>query len=99
MIPALIEIKLHKSSKKLELIYQDGSRFELSCQYLRVFTPSAQAKGQPDSTKNKQDVNILAIEPVGLYAVKLIFDDGHRTGLYTFDYLYELAKNYQEKWS
>lgn len=101
MIPELTEIKLHKATKKLELIYDDGSKFALTCEYLRVFSPSAEVRGhssQAKLVKNKQAVNITAIEPVGNYAVKLIFDDGHKTGLYTFEYLYELAKNYATNW-
>lgn len=96
-----MEIKLHRTSKTVELIYSDGSHFHLSCEYLRVYSPSAEVRGhgvKPKLVKDKQTVAITAIEPVGRYAVKFIFDDGHRTGLYTFPYLYELATQYDQKW-
>lgn len=101
MIAELLEIKLHQSSKTLELIYQEDLRFVLPCEYLRVFSPSAEVRGhsqQAKLVKGKQHVTITAIEPVGNYAVKFIFDDGHKTGLYTFEYLYHLAVNYKDNW-
>jgi len=82
--------------------YDDGSDFELSCEYLRVHSPSAEVKGhgpgQSVLQTGKEDVNIRAVEPVGSYAVKLVFDDGHATGIYTWDYLYELGRTKDMKW-
>lgn len=96
------EIKLHAQSKKLELCFDDDSRFELSCEYLRVHSPSAEVRGHNPSQAvlqlGKEAVNISQIEAVGNYAVKLVFDDGHDTGLYTWDYLYDLGKNQETYW-
>ena len=97
-----VDIKLHQQSRKLELEFDDGVRCEMSCELLRVYSPSAEVRGHsPDQAvlqTGKEDVNISAIEPVGNYAVKLIFDDGHDTGLYTWDYLYDLGTRCDEYW-
>jgi DUF971 family protein len=97
-----IEIKLHQQSRILEITYDDGSHFNLSCEYLRVFSPSAEVRGHGGETHKlvpgKKNVSIRAIEPVGSYAVKLIFDDGHKSGLYTWEFLYELGKNHENYW-
>lgn len=97
------EIKLRKRSKLLEVAFDDGSRFELPFEYLRVFSPSAEVKGHGPGQEvlqiGKQDVAILAVEPVGLYAVKLVFSDGHNTGLYSWTYLHELGQERDRKWS
>jgi DUF971 family protein len=97
------EIRLHQTSRLLEISYADGSRFELPCELLRVCSPSAEVKGHgPEQAvlqTGKETVNIVAIEPVGQYAVKLVFDDGHDTGLYTWSYLYDLGKNREEHWT
>ena len=89
------DIKLHQRSRKLELVFDDGRTFTLSCEYLRVHSPSAEVRGHgPEQgvlQTGKEGVNIRDVEPVGNYAVKLVFDDGHDTGLYTWDYLYELG--------
>lgn len=101
MMTELLEIKLHQASRTLELIYKDSLRFLLPCEYLRVFSPSAEVRGHSQQAKivrDKQNVSITAIEPVGNYAVKLIFDDGHKTGLYSFEYLYQLAVNHKDNW-
>ena len=87
-----VEIKLLQKSRVLELEFTDGQKFSLSCQCLRAHSPSAEMKGN-GCVSVKEDVNIVAIESVGQYAVKLIFDDGHETGIYSFDLLYELGKN------
>ena len=96
------EIHLHQTSRVLELIFDDGKRFNLSCEYLRVYSPSAEVAGHGPGQEvlqiGKEDVNITALEPVGNYAIKLIFDDGHSTGIYTWDYLYDLGVNYDGKW-
>lgn len=96
------ELQLHKKSRMLEIRYEDGAHFELPCEYLRVYSPSAEVQGHGPGEEvlqiGKEDVTITAIEPVGHYAIKLVFDDGHDTGLYSWDYLYELGANQAEKW-
>jgi DUF971 family protein len=96
------EIKLLQKSKLLYVTFEDGVRFELPCEYLRVFSPSAEVKGHGGQggqlVLGKKDVNIVGIDPVGHYAIKLIFDDGHQTGIYSWDILYELGQNYQQNW-
>ena len=95
-------INLHQKSRVLELSYEDGVKHELPCEYLRVYSPSAEVTGHGPGQEvlqlNKQDVNIDAIEPQGNYAIKLVFDDKHDTGLFTWEYLYDLGENYKEKW-
>jgi DUF971 family protein len=87
----------------LEVSFSDGSRFELPFEYLRVYSPSAEVKGHGPGQEvlvlGKQDVGIRGVEPVGQYAVKLVFDDGHDTGLYTWKYLAELGREQTEKWA
>ncbi len=96
------EINLHKVSRVLELSFDDGSTFELPAEYLRVHSPSAEVQGHGPGQQvlqiGKQDVNIDNIEPIGQYAVKLAFDDNHDTGIYSWDYLYELGVTYAERW-
>lgn len=96
------DIRLHQLSRKLEVSFADGRIFELPCEYLRVYSPSAEVRGHDPSQAvlqvGKQDVNITAIEPMGNYAVKLVFDDGHDTGLYTWEYLYELGESHDRLW-
>ena len=96
------DIKLHQTSRVLEIAFENGQVFELSCEYLRVYSPSAEVRGHsPEQAVlqiDKEEVNILEIEPMGNYAVKLVFDDGHNTGLYTWDYLYELGAYRDEFW-
>jgi DUF971 family protein len=95
-------IKLHKRSRELELEYPDGERYSLSCEYLRVYSPSAEVRGhgrgQEVLQTGKLKVGIDAIKPVGRYAVQLVFDDGHDTGLYSWDYLYELCTEKPRLW-
>ena len=96
------DIKLHQTSRVLEIVFENGQVFELSCEYLRVYSPSAEVRGHsPEQAVlqiDKEEVNILEIEPMGNYAIKLVFDDGHNTGLYTWDYLYELGAYRDEFW-
>ncbi|MGR8919956.1 MAG: gamma-butyrobetaine hydroxylase-like domain-containing protein [Gammaproteobacteria bacterium] len=96
------DIKLHQKSRRLELAFDDGQTFDLSCEYLRVYSPSAEVRGHsPDQAVlqvGKEDVNITDIEVMGNYALKLTFDDGHDTGLYTWDYLYELGAQEAVYW-
>ena len=95
-------IQLHTRSRELELSYASGESFRLSCEYLRVYSPSAEVKGHGPGQEvlqhGKQQVAITAIRPVGNYALQLVFDDGHDTGLYSWDYLYYLGANYEERW-
>ncbi|MDN3516647.1 DUF971 domain-containing protein [Aquisalimonas lutea] len=101
-MPNPTELNLHQASRVLEVTFDDGSRFRLPCEYLRVHSPSAEVQGhgpgQGVLQVNKEEVNITRIEPVGNYAVRLYFDDGHHTGLYTWDYLYELGANKDDYW-
>lgn len=96
------EIKLHKQSRVLEVAFGDGSRYSMPCEYLRVFSPSAEVQGhgpgQEVLVTGKEEVAILQVEPVGNYAVVLRFDDGHDTGIYAWDTLYDLGRNYEENW-
>ncbi|MCG8378965.1 MAG: DUF971 domain-containing protein [Proteobacteria bacterium] len=96
-------INLHQKSRLLEIEYNDGAHFNLTCEYLRVFSPSADVKGHGPGQEvlqiGKENVNINEIEPVGNYAIKLIFDDGHNTGLYTWEYLYELGHAQEANWA
>jgi DUF971 family protein len=101
--PVATEIRLRRISRLLEVGFADGSRFELPFEYLRVYSPSAEVKGHGPGQEvlvlGKEDVGITAVEPVGQYAVKLVFDDGHDTGLYTWKYLHELGREREEKWA
>ncbi|GAA6136292.1 DUF971 domain-containing protein [Arenicella sp. 4NH20-0111] len=94
-------IKLHSKSRVLEVAFDDET-FMLPCEYLRVHSPSAEVKGhgpgQEVLQEGKELVNIVALEPVGNYAVKLIYSDSHNSGLYSWDYLYELGSERKEKW-
>ena len=98
-----IDIKLHQKSHKLEIAFDDGSRFELSCEYLRTHSPSAEVRGHGPGQEvlqlGKENVNITGIEPVGNYAVVLRFDDGHDTGIFSWEYLHELGSKQQEYWA
>ncbi len=100
--PRPTDIKLHQVSRILEIEFDDGARFSLPCEFLRVYSPSAEVRGhgpgQETLQTGKENVNILGIEPVGLYALKLIFSDGHDTGLYSWDYLYELGVTQHQLW-
>ncbi|HEX4910049.1 MAG TPA: DUF971 domain-containing protein [Permianibacter sp.] len=95
-------LHLHKASRKLEVQFADGQRFLLDAEYLRTHSPSAEVRGhgvgQEVLVFGKKDVAIVTLEPVGQYAVKLVFDDGHDSGLYTWQYLYELGGEYERKW-
>jgi len=95
------DIKLHTESRVLEVVFQDIT-FTLPCEYLRVYSPSAEVKGHGPGQEvlqvGKENVNIVAIEPVGHYAVKLVFSDKHNSGLYSWDFLYELGQHRQHNW-
>jgi DUF971 family protein len=100
--PVPTEITLHQQSHILEIRFDDGERFELPCEILRVYSPSAEVKGHGPGQGvlpiDQEGVNITAIESVGNYAVKLIFDDGHATGIYSWGYLYDLGKHLDRYW-
>lgn len=101
-MPKPSNIKLHQKSRVLELEFEDGTSFKLPCEYLRVYSPSAEVSGHGPGQEvlqlGKEDVNIEAIEPQGNYAIKLVFDDRHDSGIYTWDYLYDLGSNYEARW-
>jgi DUF971 family protein len=101
-VPRPTDIKLHQKSKVLEISFEDGKTFNLPCEFLRVYSPSAEVRGHGPGQEvlqvGKEDVNITNIEPVGNYAVKLEFDDGHNTGLYAWETLYELGDNQDALW-
>ena len=96
------EIKLQTKSRQLTVSFDDGSHFELPFEYLRVHSPSADVQGhgpgQEILQKGKESVSVTKIEPVGHYAVRLIFDDGHDSGLYTWENLYALGKDQEPRW-
>ena len=100
--PVPTEIKLHQLSRKLEIAFNNGTRFELPYEFLRVYSPSAEVRGHGPGQEvlqvGKKDIGIKGIEPVGSYAVTLTFSDGHDTGIYSWDYLYELGANYVALW-
>jgi DUF971 family protein len=97
-----LELRLRKASRVLAVAFEDGSRFELPFEYLRVHSPSAEVKGHGGGegvlVTGKENVQVVRVEPVGRYAVRLVFDDGHDTGLYTWDYLHELGREQERKW-
>jgi DUF971 family protein len=97
-----VEIKLRKTSRLIAVQFDDGSSFELPFEYLRVFSPSAEVQGhgpgQGVLQTGKESVQVSKIEPMGHYAVRLVFDDGHDSGLYTWKYLYELGEQKAENW-
>ena len=101
-MPIPTEITLHQQSKTLEVAFDDGARYQLPFEFLRVLSPSAEVRGHGPGQEvlqvGKRDVLVTAVEPMGSYAVQLTFDDGHDTGLYTWEYLYELGSNQEEKW-
>ena len=96
------EIRLAKDRKSLLISFEDGNRFELPSEYLRVYSPSADVRGHGPETATlqvgKEHVSIREIEPVGHYAVRLVFDDGHATGIYTWSYLFALGRDQDANW-
>lgn len=100
--PIPSEIKLHQKSRRLELVYAEGESYSLDFEYLRVYTPSAEARGhgpgQETLQTGKRSVEIERIEPVGTYALRFVFSDGHDSGLYSWDMLYNLGKHHDELW-
>ena len=100
--PQPVEIRLDRTRRLLKVAFDDGSLFELPSEYLRVYSPSAEVKGhglgEGTLQTGKENVKITEVQPVGNYAVRLIFDDGHNTGLYTWPTLYELSSEKEAKW-
>lgn len=101
-IPPPTELTLHRRSRELTVRFADGMNARLSAEFLRVHSPSAEVKGHSAGegilVTGKEAVNIASLEPVGLYAVRIVFDDGHNTGLYTWAALYELCAERDRKW-
>lgn len=102
-LPKPTDIVLHQRSHSLEITFDDGARFDLPCELLRVYSPSAEVRGHwgqgAKLQLDKQDVNISEIQPVGAYAIKISFDDGHDSGLYDWGYLYNLGKKQALHWN
>lgn len=100
--PAPSLVRLHRKARVLEVVWPDGVRLELPCEYLRVFSPSAELRGhglpEPMLVGGKRAVNIARIDAVGRYAVRLAFDDGHDTGLYSWGVLRELGEQHAQNW-
>ncbi|MFP4061645.1 MAG: gamma-butyrobetaine hydroxylase-like domain-containing protein [Halochromatium sp.] len=101
-MPTPTEFNLHRSSRVLEIRFDDGKHFTMPVEFLRVYSPSAEVQGHGPGQRvlqvGKEDVNIDRIEPVGNYAVCLYFDDEHNTGIYSWEYLYKLGENQEELW-
>ena len=100
--PRPTEIKLHQASRVMEISFADGTSFRLSYEFLRAYSPSAEVRGhgpgQETLQVGKREVGILEVEPVGHYAIRPKFSDGHDTGIYSWDYLYELGTRQQAMW-
>jgi len=97
------ELRLARDRRSLSIAFDDGSAFALPAEYLRVTSPSAEVQGHSPSERKtvpgKRNVEIIAVEPVGNYAVRLRFDDMHDTGIYGWDYLHELGSRHDERWA
>ena len=100
--PVPTEVKLHQASKVLELTFSDGHAFRLPYEFLRVYSPSAEVRGhgpgQETLQVGKKDVAITDVEPVGHYAIRPTFSDGHDTGIYSWEYLHDLGLRQSELW-
>jgi DUF971 family protein len=100
--PQPLEIKLHQKSRKMEIAFSDGNRFDLSYELLRVYSPSAEVRGHGPGQEvlqaGKRNVEILSVEPSGNYAIQPSFSDGHSTGIYSWEYLYWLGENREKLW-
>lgn len=92
------EINFNPKTRVLELGYADGNRFQLPCEYLRVYSPSVEVSGMGELTVYKEAVTITDIQPVGNYAVRIYFDDGHKSGIYRWEHLYDLGINQDQHW-
>jgi DUF971 family protein/molybdopterin converting factor small subunit len=96
--PVPVEISLHRKSRLLALRFSDGASFELPCEYLRVFSTAAEVKSGTTPVTGKESVNIERIEPQGQYAIRLVFDDGHDTGIFSWETLYKLGQEREKNW-
>ncbi len=100
--PAPLEIRVRRASRRLEIDFADGVKFSLPAEYLRVESPSAEVQGHSPAEKvtvaGKQEVGLSGAEPIGHYAIRLLFDDGHDTGIYTWPYLYTLGRDHAARW-
>lgn len=100
--PHPTEINLHQQSRMLEITFDDGAKFEMSCEYLRVHSPSAEVQGHGPGEGvlqvDKEGVGIERIEQVGNYAIQIFFDDEHNTGIYSWDTLYKLGTDQEKNW-
>ena len=100
--PQPTEIKLHQKSRVLEVFFADGKTFKLPCEFLRVYSPSAEVRGHGPGQEvlqtGKRNVEVVSLEPVGNYAVQPTFSDGHATGIFSWDYLYFLGSQQDELW-
>jgi DUF971 family protein len=101
-MPIPTEIRLDKATQVLEVTFDDGARFSLPAEYLRVESPSAEVQGHGPGQKTiiagRRHVGIMGIEPVGNYAVRLLFDDLHDTGIYSWEYLHEIGREREQRW-
>lgn len=102
MMPIPTEIRLHKAEKLLEVAFDDGARFHFPAEFLRVESPSAEVQGhgpgQRQTVSGRRHVGIMGVEPVGNYAVRLLFDDLHDTGIYSWEYLHQLGREQDARW-
>ena len=102
-MPTPTEIKLHQQSRVMEIAFDDGRSFRLPYEYLRVFSPSAEVRGHGRGQEvlqvGKKDIEIRQVEPVGSYAIQPTFSDGHATGIYSWEYLYQLGLEQDSRWA
>ena len=102
-MPTPTEIKLHQKSRVLEVAFDDGRNFRLPYEYLRVFSPSAEVRGHGPGQEvlqvGKREIEVRHVEPVGSYAIQPTFSDGHATGIYSWDYLYQLGVEQDARWA
>lgn len=102
-MPTPTDIRLHQTSRVLEIAFDDGRSFRLPYEYLRVFSPSAEVRGHGPGQEvlqvGKRDIEIRQVEPVGSYAIQPTFSDGHATGIYSWDYLYQLGLEQDTRWA
>lgn len=98
-----VDMSLHKVSRRFEVTFDNGAQYAFTFEFLRVFSPSAEVQGHtPDQAKlqvGKRDVQIVQVEPVGQYALRFVFDDGHDSGLYSWEYLRDLGDNQDDLWA
>ena len=101
--PAPLEIRVRRASRKLEVEFAGGIKFSYPAEYLRVESPSAEVQGHSPSERvwvpGKAEVGIQTVDPIGHYAIRILFDDGHETGIYTWEYLFQLGEEHDERWA